>query len=746
MSLPSERPPSLWWLGLFVILAVAALPAQRPTAPPRQPATPPQQPPLAPRQPTTPSQEPSPPPQQPAPSPSQRPAEGPPQQPPFRTEANYVRVDAYPSRDGKPVEDLTAEEFEVLENGTRQQVQAFERVVISPAGPQSTRVEANSVRGGEQMAANPRNRVFVVFLDTPNVDVESGHRVNQPLIRLIDRILGPDDLIAVMTPEMSASQITFGRKTEVIAGMLTAKWYWGSRNLEQEATDRERELEACFPTTEIEAEQGKTKSELASTLILRRRERATLDALRDLVHYLGSVREERKAILTVSQGWLLYRPDPSINTLRVMNRSGSTEPIPGNEPVGVDQFGKLRVGGGRDQDGNPASQTICDKERMYLSSIDNDDYFRFILDTANRNNASFYPIDPRGLATFDSPIGPERPPDIAVDMGRLKHRIEVLRTLAENTDGMAVVNSNDMDRGMRRIADDLSSYYLLGYYSSNPKLDGSYRRITVRVKRPGVQVRARRGYRAATREEVDASRVAAAAPVPEATKSAAAALSKLDRVRPEQRFVLHAAPIRVSATAPVTAVWVAGEIQGPVEEFGSGASASIEVSGGTDAAEATAALARGERGFLVKIPVSSAGGTLDIRARLTPAAGGIPVSDVVKVDLDPALAQPLLFKRGLSTGNRQQPAAGFQFSRTDRLHLELPITSGTPGAGRLLDRTAQPLQIPVQVGARTDADGQRWLTADATLSALGAGDYIVEVSFNADGTERRVLTGIRVTR
>ena len=43
---------------------------------------------------------------------------------------------------------------------------------------------------------------------------------------------------------------------------------------------------------------------------------------------------------------------------------------------------------------------------MYLASIDNDDYFRLILDVANRNNASFYPIDPRGLAAFDAPMGP----------------------------------------------------------------------------------------------------------------------------------------------------------------------------------------------------------------------------------------------------------------------------------------------------------------------------------------------------
>jgi VWFA-related protein len=702
---------------LFVVLAVTSLPAQQPPA--QQPA----------------SQAP-----QSRPSPEDQP-------PRFRTEANYVRVDVYPTKDGKPVDDLRVEDFELLENGARQQVQAFEHVVISPAGPQSMRVEANTVRGAEQMAANPRNRVFVIFLDIPQVDIASAHRINQPLVKLIDRILGPDDLIAVMTPEMVASQVTFGRKTEVIAAMLADKWYWGVRDSIIPMDQREKDYDQCFPPTEAELAAGKHRADVVGKMIARRRERMVLDSLRDLVRYLGTVREERKAILTVSQGWLLFRPDSSMTQLRVMDRSGSTEPIPGNEPIGVDPHGKLRVGGETARDQSPVSQTICDKDRMYLSSIDNDDYFREILDVANRNNASFYPIDPRGLAAFDAPIGPEAPPLITVDRVMLNTRIETLRTLAENTDGIAVVNTNDLDSGLRRVADDLSAYYLLGYYSSNPKPDGTYRKITVRVRRPGVNVRARRGYRAATLEEVNASRLAAAAPAPDATKTTASALARLGRIRPEQRFVIHASPVRQSPSAPVSAVWVAGELQGPLEGFGTGGTAAIDVSAGSAAASSTAALKQGERGFLVKIPVQAGAGPLDIRARMTPAAGGTPVQDAAKLDLDPALQQPLLFRRGLSTGNRLQPAASFQFSRTDRLHLELPISTATPGgAGRFLDRNAQPLQVPVQVGEKTDSEGQRWLTADVTLSALGAGDYVLEVTLNADGTERRVLTGIRVTR
>jgi len=139
--------------------------------------------------------------------------------------------------------------------------------------------------------------------------------------------------------------------------------------------------------------------------------------------------------------------------------------------------------------------------------------------------------------------------------------------------------------------------------------------------------------------------------------------------------------------------------------------------------------------------------SVDVDARLTPAGGGTPLSEVVKVTADPKALEPLMFRRGLSTGNRLQPSASFEFSRTERLQLQLPLAGeAKPGTGRFLDRNAQPLQIPVQVGEKQDPDGQRWLTADATLSALGAGDYVVEVTVLNGGGEQRVLTPIRVTR
>ncbi len=668
---------------------------------------------------------PPPPPQTAQPAQEQR------QPPRFRVEASYVRVDVYPTRNGTAVGGLQKEDFEILEDDAPQTIDAFEHVVVSPAGPQASRLEPGSVRAGEQMAANARARVFVFFLDPAHVWFEGVHAVKEPLIRFVDRILGPDDLVALMTPAMSAAEITFGRKTEVMAEMLRANWSLGGRTTILPEDEHESEYQQCYPL-----EDG-----LVAEMIRRRRERVALDALHDLVRYLGGLREERKAIVTVTNGWRLYQPD---RRLLAPTREG----VPGNAPVGVDGLGRLRVNPPRrDRAGGTGDLSVCDRERLHLANMDNEEYFRQLIDLANRGNASFYPVDPRGLEAFESPLLPDgsKQPSLAADRAQLRERLAVLRTLADGTDGMAVVDTNDLERGLRRMADDLSSYYLLGYYSSNPKLDGRYRRITVRVRKPGIDVRARRGYRAATADEVSAGRGAMSVPVPESARTAAAAIATLARIRPEAPFALHAIPAG-AAGGRVDTVWIAGQIQTSAREFAGGATVALDLTGGAAATTSTQ-LKPGERTFLIRVPVADTQGHIDVRARVTAEGAATSISESVRVEPRESSAPAMPFRRGPYTGNRLAPAPDFLFSRTERLRLELPILpDAAPGAGRLLDRNGEELPVPVQISERTDAGGQRWLTADATLSALAAGDYLVEVAFSAGGSERKLLTAVRVTR
>ena len=114
-------------------------------------------------------------------------------------------------------------------------------------------------------------------------------------------------------------------------------------------------------------------------------------------------------------------------------------------------------------------------------------------------------------------------------------------TLGENTDGFAVVNTNDLGAGLRRISDDVSAYYVLGYYSTNAKFDGKFRRIEVKMRPPGLKVKARRGYFSPPENTAPGAPTARpGVAVPTAAKSSAVedALGALARLGP--RRTVHA--------------------------------------------------------------------------------------------------------------------------------------------------------------------------------------------------------------
>jgi VWFA-related protein len=660
------------------------------------------------------------------------------QRPPvFRSEANFVRVDVYPTKGDAAVTDLRADEFEVLEDNVPQAVQTFEHVVIHGGGPQSARTEPNSVGQSLQMVANPRNRVFVIFLDGKHVTIGASWNIRRALINLIDRMLAPEDLIAVMTSDMAASEITFSRKTDIIASNLMSLMPWGRRDMRTDLDPREQQYQLCFPTREQEP--------VVAEMIARRRERMTLDSLRELVLYLRNIREERKAILAVSEGWLLFRENQALTTMR------GNESMPGGlEPIGTGPDGRITRGNPRDNNYG-ATLSDCWADRHRLAAIDDQQYFRDIIGEANRGNASFYTVDPRGLAVFDTSI--EQGVSLNRDATMLRSRQGALRDLASGTDGIAMMDTNDMNASLKRMADDLASYYLLGYYSTNGNLDGRFRNIKVRVKRPGVNVRARRGYRAATEAEIVKGRATTAVPVPEIVTAMSSSMGTLDRVRPGVHFYVNAVPVSAAGGSPVATVWVAGELQpsGPSDPWLKGGTAEIEIRNQGTSSTAQATIAAGERGFVVPVTLAKAAGAgqIDVRVRLV---GTDPAADreidSLSVDVASARGRPLAFRRGPTRGNRLQPVATFHFNRSDRARLEMALApDAKPGAARIIDRSGQPLQTPVTVGERTDAaGGQRWLTADFTLASLSPGDYAVELTAITTAGEQRIVTAVRVLR
>ena len=661
------------------------------------------------------------------------------QRPPtFRGGAVLVTVDAYPQRDGRIVEGLTAADFVVLEDGKPQAVENIEFVRLSASLSDSERRDPNTQRESLALAADPHNRVFVVFLDVPHVTVEGSHDIRRSLVDTLNRIVAPNDLFGVMTPNLEPRHLTFGRKVQSIEDQLTRNWPWGERyRINPDRADPMEEiLRACFevrprPPQDLwyVSDNGQQRL-LYKLLIDRRREDRTLTSLESLVGHLGGIREARTVALVITDGWRLFQNDRGLADLG--SEFGPTRP-----GVGVNQGGNLTLG---DKGNSILQPSTCVTELSRLALLDNDRRLRDLIAQANRANVSFYPVTPAGLAAFDTPISESSRPDLVEDGNRLRMRGNGLRSLAESTDGIAIVNTNDLAGGMRRIVEDVSAYYLLGYYSTNTTNDGKYRRIEVKVKQPGLQVRARRGYFAPGAQPARAGGSAPSeSPVPAGLDDALAPLARLRTTASIfTRAIVDGSLARVAVELPagrtLSAPWNAG---GDVEVVISGVD-------GRALPGVRAPIVAGTRGVLLAVPLTGAKPPVRVTTRATAAAESLDDSFELRDTPAALVGHALLYRATPAASSPLRPVADLQFRRGERLHVEWPLHGEVETrAARLLGRNGRPLAIPLSVTA-VERDGRSILTTDLVLGPLTSGDYVVELVVSRGGTEERRLVAFRV--
>ena len=619
-------------------------------------------------------------------------------------------MDLYASRDGKAIDDLMASDIELLEDGVPQKLDTFEHVQVGTPG-------------------SSRARVFVIFLDTYNTDIEGSSSMRLPLIRVLDRLIGADDMVAVMGPEMSPSEMKFGRKATIISNIMQSDWAWARRGRTERRDQKETLYDNCYPAA------GANANTPANEMKARRREKLTLDALDGLVSDLGGLREERKAILTVSDGWMLFRENENLaSSSQKRDQSGLVDRLlrrPAKEK-------SEETGGSKE-----VNYVECEADRAVLARLDDSQRLRSLTEEANRSNITFYAIDPRGIM-------PESGNGANGTSGRntstnSASRQDSLRFIADNTDGLLMASANSLDAQISRIVDDLSSYYLLTYSSSNTRLDGRFRALSVRVKRDGVKARVRRGYRGRTADELVSS-TSTTSPTIKAIMTATPANAR--------------APFRIRTSTWVRnssedtrqgAFWVVGELDYQTRRqlaWTAGAQAEVVVidSAGKEVMTRTVDLKPDEGPFGIQVPETGAiaAGEYAVSVRLRSQADEkAELTDTARVVLreGPSLGEAVMWRRGLSTGPRYMRTADPRFMRSDRLKLELATAAPTPAKARILDRNHNELSVPALVSERADASGAfRWIVIDATLAPFAAGDYSIEVT---QGREKQ-LTDFKV--
>jgi VWFA-related protein len=635
----------------------------------------------------------------------QPPAPGDPQRPTFRAGAHYVRVDAYPTKNGVPITGLTTADFELLEDGKPQAIDAVEFIAHEAWTPLMERRDPNSQRDGFELARDPKYRVFVLYLDAYHVDFAGSHRAKVPIIELLNRMMGPRDLFGVLTPAQSLKDLLLGQLTLTIQEQLENHPMWGIAG-RMHPEPGETELEFVFPR------EGKY------LIALRRLDKVYAD-LEGLVEMFGELREERKNIIFFSDSL----PSPSTRLGNLTNdRSGRGDP-PG---IGVGSDGKLTMG---PRNSGDADTLRMSAERSRLLSIDFDQRFRAILQRAREANVSFYTVRPGGL-------------DMASSL--LNQGTSNLRVLADQTDGIAVLASNDLRAGLGKIADDLSSHYVLGYYTSNTRWDGRTRKLTVKLKATGQSIRARREYRAPTEEEMEAIRnfrstVASGPTAPSATDTA---ISALTRLRPAARVAAYGTV--VGTDVAIVAEIAATEIEEGRWKQGAQVEVALTSKGGA-ALSAQARIEPGARGTVVRIPVGADAGPWQALVRFR-GDDPVPESDTVAIERNrnTVLGRPIAHRAASAAAAAFRPLATFHFRRTERVRFDWPVLQPLAShSARLLDRNGKPLPVPVTLTTR-DQDGTTLLSGAINLAPLSIGDYIVEVNATAGSATEQQLIAIRV--
>jgi VWFA-related protein len=631
--------------------------------------------------------------------------------PVFRAGAHYVRVDAYPSRDGKIVEGLTADDFEVLEDGKPQSVETFQFIKFGAFTADEERTDPNSQRDAFALAADPAYRVFVLYMDAYHVNVTGSHNLRQPLVNMLQRMLGPRDLFGMLTPRQMPRDLILGRQSKMIEEQLgdDGNWIWGMQG-RYEPEPEEMQLEACGN----------------GAIVPRRRLDKVLSDLEGLVTLLGDLRQERKNILVFTRGWVL--PGPGL----------ASDPNYVAPPIGITNAGKLTMGGTR---GEP-NERWCQDELQRLSSIDFPLRYRELFRSARQANVAFYPVNPSGL---------EAPGDVnfrgtpAQEMDSINYRNDRLLELANNTDGVAVLNSNNLAPGLKRISDDLGAYYVLGYYTTNSKWDGGIRKITVRVKPSRDTIRARREYRAPTEKEMASlsnATSAAASPAP-AGPTPQSALGDLARLRPTAAMLAHGAASAGEVT--VVAELVASTVEVGRWKSGGDVEVSVSNSAGENAGSGSGRIEAGARATLLHVPVKGAGPwTASVRLR---AAGEEEQVDRVTIPVPSGLlGEPLAYRATPAPASPLRPVGAFQFRRTERIHVDWPILAPLDRRdARLLGKDGNPLALQVSVSER-EVESHPVLGLDLNLAPLTAGDYVIEVTAGAGAAADRKLLALRVVR
>jgi VWFA-related protein len=383
----------------------------------------------------------------------------------FKIDVNYVEVDATVTDDkGNFLKGLTKDDFEVLEDGKPQKIDLFTQVDIPIEPPERLLTASGGKPLTPDVASNDRpanGRLYVIALDDLHTAALRSSLVKRAARLFIEKNFAANDTAAIVyTSGRSDASQEFTSNPQLLLASIDkfiGKKLRSSTLEKLDTYNRQKDMDAGAGSSDGSSSSsssltGSNSNSNGDSLDFERGyyARMALSSLRNLANYMTNIRGRRKALLYFSEG--IDYPIFDIFTAR-------------------------------------DATTIVQETRDAITA-------------AARGNVSFYTIDPRGLVgtpdeTMDLNSMPEDN-NLRLNqqglMDELRLSQDSLRTLAEETGGLAFVNSNDFATAYDKIVKANSSYYLIGYYPQENRRDGRFHKLQVKVKRPGAHVTARKGF------------------------------------------------------------------------------------------------------------------------------------------------------------------------------------------------------------------------------------------------------------
>lgn len=371
---------------------------------------------------------------------------------------SLVQVDVTATdNNGHPVTDLKPNEVEIYEDGRKQKITGFNFVSnVRETASEQKRPDKNSIPvpvPGRTLRPEQIHRTFALVVDDLSLSFESAYYTRRALKKFVDEQMQDGDLVAIIRTGAgigALQQFTSDRRL-LYAAIDKVKWNpngtGGITAFAPISTEPPDLADTVTDPSQGDAAGDQSLEDFRSSVFAT----GTLGALKYIVTGMGQL-PGRKEVILFSDGFKLLETDSS----------------------GLQSGGRVL------------------------------DFLKVLIDAANRASVTFYTIDPRGLQytgfTAADSIGNTSPDAMSQAMqsrsDQLRDTQDGLRYLAAETGGLAIVNNNDINGGIKKILQD-QSYYLVAYEPDGETFDPTKRRfnrLSVKVLRPGVHVRYRSGF------------------------------------------------------------------------------------------------------------------------------------------------------------------------------------------------------------------------------------------------------------